>query len=302
MMIIALLICNLIMFMMFSDITGTSDLILGIFFLLATGAIIKDMIDTQKRIPKGFGAIGIILIILGFLFLITGGDFENFMMSMAFLTGGVWIAFFALAKKKPEERNVIKKHSKSVPQRAKVLKRTEKNVPNTRVILEKPEPEIQKKSIDAPGMIPEIPADKVKLRNLKIQTSEPGLSGLLQRVMSLSSVRGNQVFFDMLNKTQCLYRDLQEKGVQISELLTEQMEKLLLEYLDLDDDPVQTEKTIELKRKIQDAFGPISQVLEKLYDQYITSRQYDIETDIESFEMKLRMDGLLDSDFSMNRE
>lgn len=302
MMIFALLACNLIAFALFCTISDTFDLILALFFMLATGAIIKDMIDTQKRIPKGFGAIGIIIMILGFLFLITGGDFDNFMMSMAVLTGGFWIAFFAMAKKKPEGRNVIKKHRKSAPQRPKIPGRPEKDVSDTHVILEKPEPEIQKKSIDAPKMISEIPADKVKVRNLKIQKPEPGLSDLFQRVLSLASVRANQPFFDTLSKSQGLYRDLQGKGVQISELLTEQLEKLLLEYLDLDDDPVQTEKTIELKRKIQDAFVPICQVLEKLYDQYITSRQYDIETDIESFEMKLRMDGLLDSDFSMNRE
>lgn len=303
MMIIPLLVCNMLMFVMYCSITDTIDLIIALFFTVGTGAIIYDMIENQKRIPQGFGFIGVLLMILGFLFLITGGDMDNFMMSMAFITGGFWIAYFASAKTKPESKNIITHHRKPVQKSPKVLIRSEKNVEDSRMILERPEPKVRqipKKIEETPEMVPVLQLQHTEIHEQKSRTFETGLSGLFRRVLALASVRSNQAFYETLSKTHALYHDLQGKGVHVSELLTDQMRKLLIEYLDLDDDPVQTEKTIEVKRQVQEAFTPICQVLEKLYDQYISSRQMDLETDVQSLEMKLRMDGLLDSDFQMN--
>lgn len=141
-------------------------------------------------------------------------------------------------------------------------------------------------------------------------TEEPGraeeppvkqdLKSLFDQAIRCSSSRANPDFRTLLTKTRDLYFDLQEKEISINAVLTEQIEKLLTMYLDLDNDPVQTQKTNELKSKVRQAFETIYEALENLYDKQRSSDQLDLETDLVSLEMLLRQQGLLDSDFELN--
>lgn len=142
-----------------------------------------------------------------------------------------------------------------------------------------------------PQSIPESPkpvSEKVKTNSLKM---------LFDQAIRCPSARENPDFRNLLTRTRDLYFDLKQKEIPISAVLTGQIEKLLTVYLDLDDDPVQTQKTAELKLKIEDGFDTIYEALENLYDKSRTSDQIDLETDLVSLEMLLRQNGLLDSDF-----
>lgn len=146
-----------------------------------------------------------------------------------------------------------------------------------------------------PQAIPESPkpvSEKVKTSSLK---------ALFDQAIRCPSARENPDFRNLLTRTRDLYFDLKKKEIPISAVLTGQIEKLLTVYLDLDDDPVQTQKTVEVKRKIEGGFETIYEALENLYDKSRTSDQIDLETDLVSLEMLLRQDGLLDSDFESNK-
>lgn len=132
--------------------------------------------------------------------------------------------------------------------------------------------------------------------------SKSGTTALLREVSSLESVKGKPQFRETLDHTNGLYQDLKDKGVHVSGVLTDQTDKLLETYLDLDDDPVQTKKTQEMKGQIENSFTTIDQALENLHDRHTESRQMELETDIQVMEMKLRMEGLLDSDFSTDEK
>lgn len=149
------------------------------------------------------------------------------------------------------------------------------------------------KRVKEPRTVPTPVLSREVHKNPKRETE-----ALIQEVSSLNSVRGNSKFRETLDHTGGLYRDLKDKGVHVNEVLTDQTDKLLETYLDLDDDPVQTQKTKEMKGQIENSFSTIDQALENLHDRHTESRQMDLETDIQVMEMKLRMEGLLDSDFS----
>lgn len=131
-------------------------------------------------------------------------------------------------------------------------------------------------------------------------SGEQDLRTLFDQTIRCSSSRSNPEFRTLLTRTRDLYFDLQEKEIPINAVLTEQIEKLLIMYLDLDNDPVQTQKTAELKSKVHQAFETIYEALENLYDKQRSSDQLDLETDLVSLEMLLRQQGLLDSDFELN--
>lgn len=132
--------------------------------------------------------------------------------------------------------------------------------------------------------------------------AEEGLSSLIRKVWACPGARSNPAFRSLLTEISGLYEDLSAKGVHIPQTLTEHLTKLLEAYLDLDDDPVKTDTTFKMQNQIEDGIATIHDALKKLYDKYLSASQMDLESDITAVEMKLRQDGLLDSDFQMNRD
>lgn len=154
------------------------------------------------------------------------------------------------------------------------------------------------KRISEPSKPPLMPEKAVPA----LPKTDDGLSQLIHKVWACPSARNNPAFRSLLTETGGLYEDLSAKGVHIPQTLTEHLTKLLEAYLDLDDDPVKTDTTFKVQEQVEGGVATIHDALKKLYDKYLSASQMDLESDITAVEMKLRQDGLLDSDFQLNRE
>lgn len=132
-------------------------------------------------------------------------------------------------------------------------------------------------------------------------SSSSRLFKLFMRAENCPTAKKNPQFVQTLRESYTLYEELQKRDVKMSENLQDEMEKLLTDYLDLDDDTIQTERTAETIGKIEEGFGLIHEALHNMYDRQFQSQQFDIETDVKALEMQLRQEGLLDSDFVMKK-
>lgn len=90
---------------------------------------------------------------------------------------------------------------------------------------------------------------------------------------------------------------LVEEGTKIPKILDEHLRKLLLQYADLKQQETRTEREEGMIATISDGLDTVQEALENLYDRLVNRKAIEIESEIEAMEMKLRADGLLDSEF-----
>lgn len=158
-----------------------------------------------------------------------------------------------------------------------------------------------------PQPVQQAPAQPQKAEPVEVQAEEkedPGVSRLFKlflQVENCPTAKKNPEFVQTLRESYTLYDELNKREVRMNENLEDEMEKLLTDYLDLDDDMIQTEQTAETVQKIEEGFGLIHEALHNMYDRQFQSQQFDIETDVKALEMQLRQEGLLDSDFVMKK-
>lgn len=89
---------------------------------------------------------------------------------------------------------------------------------------------------------------------------------------------------------------VEEEG-NIPNLLDEHLRKLLLQYADLQRQETRTEREEGMIATISEGLDTVQEALENLYDRVVNRKAIEIESEIEAMEMKLRADGLLDSEF-----
>lgn len=90
---------------------------------------------------------------------------------------------------------------------------------------------------------------------------------------------------------------LVEEGADIPKILDEHLRKLLLQYAELAGQQTRTDREEGMIATISDGLDMVQEALENLYDRLVNQKAIEIESEIEAMEMKLRADGLLDSDF-----
>lgn len=121
----------------------------------------------------------------------------------------------------------------------------------------------------------------------------------LDKAQKTSTAIQNPIFLDNLIKSENFLKGIIDNGYEMNTFVLKQIEELLVIYLDLQGQTIQTEKTQTLLYKVMDSFGMISKSLETMYDNSFSDKAFSIESDIKTLELKLKAEGLLGSDFDM---
>lgn len=126
---------------------------------------------------------------------------------------------------------------------------------------------------------------------------EMTLSELMTAAARTPTAQANPAFVENLKKSQAFLYEIEKSQLKISPHFLAQVKKLLITFLDVEDNAIQTEKSRSILNEIMGAFPSVEEALGCVYDNQCDSQSMDIETDIKTMEMKLKVDGLLKGDF-----
>lgn len=123
-----------------------------------------------------------------------------------------------------------------------------------------------------------------------------------RQAIACAGSRGDLEFQSLLQKTADRSDDLIIRDVRVPEALREHYRKLLITYLEMNDDTNQIRETDELRDRLRSGFETIYQTLGNFQDKTVARNRKKREAEMQTLEMKLRQDGLLDFDFELSEE
>lgn len=126
--------------------------------------------------------------------------------------------------------------------------------------------------------------------------------GISSQAIACAGSRGDLEFQSLLQKTADRSDDLIIKNIPVPEVLREHYRTLLITYLELDDETVQTRETDELRERLRSGFETIYETLGNFQDRKVVRNRKKREAEMQAMEMKLRQNGLLDSDLELSEE
>lgn len=140
---------------------------------------------------------------------------------------------------------------------------------------------------------------RVQLPSTEVQ-EEPvihSVIGKLLRARLTKTAQHDKLFTSNLIYSQIYLTELERQGFEVNEYIIKQIDELLDVYFELERLPIRTTQAQELLNKVVNSFSMIAQSLETMYDDHFHNKAYQIESDIQTLEMKLKAEGLIDSDF-----
>lgn len=146
------------------------------------------------------------------------------------------------------------------------------------------------------------PLAKVEPETIQLSdlTQEDQLILKLKAMQYTVHAKNNVEFINTLNASIITLIELERSNYTINSYLLNQMIKLADIYFDLDRKLVITEKSEQLIKKVMQSFEMIASALVEMYDRSFEEESYFIESEIKTLELKLKTEGLLPSEFTMN--
>lgn len=123
-----------------------------------------------------------------------------------------------------------------------------------------------------------------------------------RQAIACAGSRSDLEFQHLLKKTADRSDDLIIRDIPVPEVLRERYRTLLITYLELDDNPVQTRENDELRDRLRSGFETIYETLGNFQDKKVARNRKKREAEMQAMEIKLRRDGLLDFDLELSEE
>lgn len=133
-------------------------------------------------------------------------------------------------------------------------------------------------------------------KNKALSNNQSKITSTINLINTANSLSNDSTFKSHLNRCGLFLNEMENTPTIVSEVFLDQIEQLLLKYLDIKNKKIHTRESKMIIEEIEESFTIIDNALESIYSKGLNNEHEEINATIIALENKLVMDGVINKE------